>query len=363
MSRDSKIVLLSVSILIMTGIVMVYSASAVYAYGKYGESMFFAKRHLVYLAAGLIAAVLCMALPRGMIRDNSRRFMLLSIVLLIAVLIPGIGREAGGARRWIRFFSAGFQPSEVAKLALVIYLADLVSRKRFLIQDLKHGFLPPLAVISITGGLILMEPDMGTAVSVLFVGTVMLFAAGARLKHLAAIMAAALPVLSLAVIAEPYRIKRILTFLDPLSDARGAGYQLVQSFIALGSGGFFGVGLGESKQKLFYLPESHTDFIFSIVGEELGFLGTASVLVLFAVLIWFALRISFRLEDRFASYAVLGMSVMIAFEVIVNIGVSSGMFPTKGLPLPLISYGGSSLVCHLASIGIILNLAREGGGS
>jgi len=359
MSKDAKIVLLVMSILLMIGIVMIYSSSAVYAHEKYGSSMYFAMKHLAYLAVGLVAAILCMTVPVRRIAASARWIMLLSVILLIAVLIPGIGKETGGARRWIRFFWIGFQPSEMVKLALILYLADLTSRKRYLMQNFRYGFFPPLFIIGLTGGLILLEPDMGTFVSVTFIGLLILFVAGARLKHLGAVAAGMLPALWLAIRCEPYRLRRVLTFFNPFNDARGGGFQLVQSFIALGSGGFWGVGLGASKQKLFYLPASHTDFIFSIIGEELGFLGTVAVLILFAVLIWFSLRIAFKLDDRFASYTVFGISVMIAFEVIVNIGVSTGVLPTKGLPLPFISYGGTSLVCHLAAMGILFNMARE----
>ncbi|MFH1552613.1 MAG: putative lipid II flippase FtsW [Candidatus Omnitrophota bacterium] len=358
MNNDAKIILLVVSLLIMIGIVMMYSSSAVYAHGNYDDSMYFAKRHLVYLTAGLVVAILCMAVPVGKIADSARGVMVFFLILLVIVLIPGIGREIAGARRWIRFFGVGFQPSEMAKIALIIYLADLTSRKRHLMQNFKYGFLPPFFIIGLTGGLVLMEPDMGTSVSIFFIGLAILFVSGARLRHLAFITMGILPALGLAVIYEPYRLRRMLTFFNPWKDARGSGFQLIQSFIALGSGGLLGVGLGQSKQKLFYLPESHTDFIFSIIGEELGFLGSAAVLVLFAVLIWFSLRISFKLRDYFASRVVLGISVMIAFEVIVNIGVSTGMLPTKGLPLPFVSYGGSSLVSHLAAAGLIFNMAR-----
>lgn len=359
MNKDAKIILLAVSLLIMVGIVMIYSSSAVYAHGRYGDSMYFVERHLVYLVLGLAAAIVCMAVPVGKIADSARGIMIFFIILLIAVLIPGVGKEVGGARRWMHFFGFSIQPSEAAKLALIIYLADFTSRKRHLMHDLRYGFLPPLFITGLVGGLVLMEPDMGTSISILFIGFVMMFVAGARLKHLAFVAGGMLPVLCLAVICEPYRIRRILTFFNPWKDARGAGFQLIQSFIALGSGGLLGVGLGESRQKLFYLPAAHTDFVFSIVGEELGFLGAASILMLFAVLIWFSLRLSFKVREQFASRVILGISVMIAFEVIVNIGVSAGMLPTKGLPLPFISYGGSSLVAHLAAIGLIFNMAGK----
>ncbi|MGB2601929.1 MAG: putative lipid II flippase FtsW [Candidatus Omnitrophota bacterium] len=359
MNKDAKIVFLTMCVLLMLGVVMIYSSSAVYAYGEYDDSMFFVKKHLIYLATGLAAAVLCMILPAGRIQDSARWVLFVAMILLVAVLVPGIGRQIGGARRWMRFFGFGFQPSEVAKFALIIYLADFTARRRYLMQDLKYGFLPPLFVTGLVGGLVLLEPDMGTSVAILFIGFIMMFVSGARLRHLVFITSCALPVLALAVICEPYRVRRVLAFCNPWKDAKGSGFQLIQSFIALGSGGILGVGLGGSKQKLFYLPESHTDFIFSIIGEELGFLGAASVLMLFAAIIWFLLRLALKIKDQFASRVVLGITVMIAFEVIVNIGVSTGMFPTKGLPLPFISYGGSSLVCHLAAMGIVFNMARR----
>jgi len=358
MTKNAKIILLTVAVLLMIGIVMIYSTSAVYAFDKYGDSGYFVKRHLIYLAIGISLAVFCMSVPARGISSNARIIMLFCILLLVIVLVPGIGTEAKGARRWLRFFGLGVQPSEIAKIGLIIYLADLTARKKHLMQNLKFGFFPPLFVIGLTAGLVLIEPDLGTSVSILFIGFVVMFTAGARFKHMLAITLSMIPVLALAIKCEPYRMKRVLLFLNPGKDPRGAGFQLMQSFIALGSGGLLGVGLGASRQKLFYLPEAHTDFIFSIIGEELGFLGAASVLLLFAVLIWFLLRLSFKIMDEFASRVVLGISVMIAFEVMVNIGVSIGVLPTKGLPLPFISYGGSSLVCHMAAIGLVFNMAR-----
>ena len=361
MDNDSKMVFLTTAVLIMFGVVMIYSASAVYAHGRYNDSLFLVKHHLFYLAAGLAVSAFCMSLPARLIKEKARWIMAAALALLLLVLVPGIGSEVAGARRWIRLLGFGFQPSEFAKLALVVYLADLTSRKRYLVKNFLYGFMPPLFVIGFTGGLVFLEPDMGTAVAIFFIGLVMLFVSGARIKHLLVVASAMLPALLLAAVCAPYRFRRIVAFCNPWKDAKGAGFQLIQSFIALGSGGFLGVGLGQSKQKLFYLPESHTDFIFSIIGEELGFIGAASVLGLFALLVWFSMRIAFKLKDLFMSRLVIGMAVMIAFEVIVNIGVSTGMFPTKGLPLPFISYGGSSLVGHLMAVGLILNMGREAG--
>jgi len=358
-TRSAKIILLTVSILLMVGIVMIYSSSAVYADNAFGDSLYFVKRHLFFLLIGLTAAVFFMVVPSEFIQEHARLIMLASLVLLVAVLIPGIGSRAGGAQRWIRILGLGIQPSEIAKLAIIIYLADFTARKRYLMFDLKQGFLPAFCVIGLAMGLIVMEPDLGTTVAVGFIGLVILFVSGARFMHLGSVIAGAIPLLWLAIIIAPYRLKRILVFISPWADPKGTGFQLIQSFIALGSGGILGVGLGGSRQKLFYLPHSHTDFIYSIIGEELGFLGATAVLVLFAVLIWYSLRISLKLKELFMSRVVLGISVMIAFEVIVNIGVSLGALPTKGLPLPFISYGGSSLVVHLAAIGMLLNISRR----
>lgn len=361
MNNDAKAVFLTVAVLIMFGIVMIYSASAVYAFGKYHDSMYFVKRHLIYLAIGIAAAAFCMSVPPGKIKDNSRLIMWISLALLVIVLVPGLGSEVSGARRWLRIPGLGFQPSEFAKVAIIIYLADFTARKRYLVKNLMYGFVPSLFVLGLTGGLVFLEPDMGTAVAIFFIGFMMLFLAGADVRYLGAIVAAGIPAICLAVVCAPYRFRRIIAFCDPWKEAKGAGFQLIQSFIALGSGGLLGVGLGQSKQKLFYLPESHTDFIFAIVGEELGFLGAAFVLVLFGLFIWFSMRLAFRLKDLFMSRVVMGVTLMIAFETVVNIGVSSGMFPTKGLPLPFISYGGSSLVAHLAAVGLLLNMSREAG--
>jgi cell division protein FtsW len=361
MDNDSKIVFIVSALLLMFGVVMIYSASAVYAFGRYGESLFFVTRHLLYLALGGAAAVICMSVQPEFIRERSGTILLVSIALLVAVLIPGIGSSIAGARRWIRIPFLGFQPSELAKYAVVIYLADFTSRKRYLIKNLYYGFLPPLFVTGLVGGLVFIEPDMGTAVAILFIGFMMLFVSGAKLRHWGTVAVTMFPALLAAAVCAPYRFRRLVAFCDPWKEAKGAGFQLIQSFIALGSGGIVGVGLGQSKQKLFYLPESHTDFIFAIIGEELGFIGTASVLILFGVLVWFMMRISFRIRDLFMSRVVLGIAMLISFEVIVNIGVSTGMLPTKGLPLPFISYGGSSLVGHMAAIGIVLNMGKEAG--
>lgn len=359
MSKEAKIILFATSFLLMLGMVMIFSSSAVFSYKRFGSSFYYLLRHLVALFVGVFAAGFFMTIPAEKISDHSRYALGFAFFILVAVLIPGIGTELGGARRWIRFFGFGFQPSEVAKFILIIYLADLTARKRYLTGSLRYVFFPAMGVISAMALLILLEPDMGSAISVFFIGMLMLFISGAKLKHIFITSGSLVPLLWLAIRLEPYRFSRIMVFFNPWRDPQGAGFQLIQSFIALGSGGLTGVGLGSSRQKLFYLPEMHTDFVFSILGEELGFLGTLSVLLIFALIIFCGIRMAMRMNHVFASRVVFGITMMIAFEAIVNIGVSVGGLPTKGLPLPFMSYGGSSLVCHLAVIGIILNLSRK----
>jgi len=359
MNKDAKLIFLTTFLLAMIGVIMTYSSSAVYAYRAYGDSMYFVKRHLIHLMFGVVLAVICMSISVERLRVHARGLFLFFVFFLVIVLIPGLGKEAGGARRWLRVFGFGFQPSEMAKLAMILYIADFTSRKRHVIRDLKTGFIPPLFILGLTSGLILIEPDMGTFVSILFVGFIMLFISGVRIKHLVSMIIGFVPVVIAAILCEPYRIKRIFAVFNPWKDPQGTGFQVIQSLIALGSGGLFGVGLGGSKQKLFYLPESHTDFVFAIIGEELGFFGSGAVIILFAALVFFSLKTSFKIKDHFASRTVFGVGMMIAFEVIVNMGVTMGVLPTKGLALPFISYGGSSLVSHLAAIGIVLNMSRE----
>ena len=359
MNKDAKIIFLIAALLLMLGTVMIFSSSAVRSYETYGDGMFFVKKHILFLLLGLIGAVCCMFCPPGFLKSNARGILLVSIFLLVAVLVPGIGTKINGARRWIRFAGFGLQPSEFAKIALIIYLAEYTSRKKALMQNFWFGFFPALFVVGFLSGLVILEPDMGNSVFIMFIGFLMIYISGVKLRHLLSVIASVVPLLVWAVIHKGYRLKRILTFLDPDKDVKGAGFQLVQSFIALGSGGLLGVGLGQSKQKLFYLPEAHTDFIFAIIGEELGFLGASMVLLMFIIMIWYIFRLSFKIKEEFASKVVFGIGIMIAFEVVVNMGVSMGVLPTKGLPLPFISYGGSSIVAHLMAIGILLNMSRR----
>jgi len=340
---------------------MIYSSSAIYASEKFGDSTFFLKKHLLYLAIGLILSFLVMSFDYQKLKLFVKFGYLFSIVLLGLVLVPYIGIEAGGARRWLKIAWFSFQPAEFAKVVLIIYLADFFSRRQERLKDFFFGFLPAAITTLLVAGLILVQPDLGNSVVVIFVAFVLYFAAGINLKHITSCVLVSIPVLYFLVFSVPYRKARMMAFLNPWLDPRGTGFQIIQSFLALGLGGLIGVGLGKSQQKLFYLPASHTDFIFSIIGEELGLLGTLSVIIIFTIFIWHGAKVALKAGDLFGKLLALGLVVKIAFETIVNIGVTTGMLPTKGLPLPFISYGGTSLAMNMMSVGLLLNIARRKG--
>ncbi|MDP2905668.1 MAG: putative lipid II flippase FtsW [Candidatus Omnitrophota bacterium] len=361
MIRNIRINLFTVSVvLVCVGVVMIYSASSIYAWERYKDSLFFLKRHLVFLAIGALFTIAMMAIDYKNLRRIAKPFLLLSLLLLVLVLIPGIGREVSGARRWFRFKFISFQPSELASLAIIIYVADFIARKGEAIKQFFKGFLPPLCVLGVCALLILMQPDLGTTMALAAVVFIMLYVSGVRLTYLLSLLLAGMPVLYFLIFSVPYRRARILTFLNPWLDPKGSGFQIIQSQIALGSGGIFGVGLGHSKQKLFYLPAAHTDFIFSIIGEELGLLGTLAVIVLLMMFVQQGVKVIKNCSDKFGYFLALGLVSMISLKAVINIGVSCGLLPTKGLPLPFISYGGSSLIFDMCSVGILVNIARTG---
>ena len=345
--------------LVCVGIIMIYSASSIYAYSAMGDSLYFLKRHLIYLVVGFAMMFFAMAYDLKKLQKFSKPIMLLSIFLLLLVLIPHIGRETAGARRWFKVGPVNFQPSEFAKIAVIIYMADLVSRKGILAKSFLRGYLPAVVILGTVVGLVLLEPDLGTAITVSLIAFILLYVGGVNPLYVWGSFLASLPVLYLLLFRVAYRRKRLMVFMNPWADKRGAGFQIIQSFVALGSGGPFGVGLGQSRQKLFYLPASHTDFIFSIIGEELGFAGVTAIVVLFGIFIWQGMKVAFKAIDTFERSLALGVVSLIAIETIINIGVTAGALPTKGLPLPFISYGGSGLIFHLAAVGLLLNVARS----
>jgi cell division protein FtsW len=275
------------------------------------------------------------------------------------VLVLLIGPSISGARRWIRLGGLGFQPSELAKLAMILVVADYLDRRQSRLKEFSRGLLPILILVGLMVGLILLEPDLGTPVLMCSVFLMLLILGGARWRHLITMAMVALPFIALAIVKVSYRLKRFFAYLDPWSDAQGAGYQLVQSLLALGSGGFFGRGLGNSKIKISSLPDCHTDFIFAILGEELGLMGTLTCAGLFLFLCTRGLKIAQQTNNCYARLVATGISLMIGFQAIINMGVASGLFPTKGMPLPFISFGGSSLMILLTSVGILSHISRN----
>jgi len=357
--RDIRISIATiVTMLICLGVIMVYSSSGVYALQKLGDKTYFLNRHLLFLSLGFLCTFAVMAFDYRELRNISKPLLLVALALLVLVLIPGIGHSSFGARRWFKIGALSFQPSEFVKLAILVYVADFLARKEGRLRNFSQGFMPIIIILGLICGLIVKQPDLGNSLLIGVIVLVMMFVAGASLLHLGILAASAVPVLSFLVMSEPYRMRRIIAFLDPWRDAQGVGFQLSQSQIALGSGGVFGVGPGQSVQKLFYLPAAHTDFIFSIIGEELGLLGTIAVVLLFAVFIWQGIRIAKNTTDSFGYYLSIGIVAMLGLQAVVNIGVSIGAFPTKGLPLPFISYGGSALIFNMMAVGLLLNISR-----
>jgi cell division protein FtsW len=340
------------------GSAMIYSTSAIYAEERYKDGLFFLKKHITWICVGLLGMLAAWKMDYHVLRKYSKLLFFLSIALLVAVYIPGVGKRAGGAQRWFMIKGYSFQPSEVAKFALIIYLSDVLTRKQRWVKEFWKGLVPPLIAIGIMIGLILGQPDLGTSAAISMIAFIMLFVAGTKVRYLITMTLSALPFLFFYIFSAEYRKNRILSFIDPWKDAGGKGFQIVQSFLALGSGGVFGVGLGQSRQKLFYLPEAHTDFIFSIIGEELGVVGSLLVLFLFIIILWFGMKICLKSLDLFGHLLALGIVSAIALQTIINIGVVTGSFPTKGLPLPFISYGGSCMAMYLVGIGILLNIHK-----
>ncbi|MBI5044147.1 MAG: putative lipid II flippase FtsW [Nitrospirae bacterium] len=350
-----------VTILTAIGILMIYSSSAIPALKKMNDLFFFLKRQMIWAVIGLVAMII---VSRIDYRNWDRLFLpllFLTILLLILVLIPSIGREVNGARRWLRLGILSFQPAELSKLTIIIYMARIITKKGERIKDFMNGFLPVMSIIGIIVMLIMIEPDIGTAVTIGIIALSLLFAGGARLKHIMLLGIFLMPILY-SVLSTGYRWQRIISTWDPWKDPYNSGYQIIQSYLALGSGGLLGAGLGEGKQKLFFLPEAHTDFIFSILGEELGFAGAVTVIALFAALIYLGFVIALRTEDVFARYLALGITIMIGIQAVINISVVTGLLPTKGIPLPFVSFGGSSLLVNMMSIGILMNIAEQGRG-
>ena len=347
-------------VLLSLGVVMVYSASAIVAADRFHDPLFFLKRQLSWALLGSGALLVALRVDYRRLERLVLPALALAGVLLLLVLVPPLGHEINGTRRWIRLGFVSFQPAELAKLALVIYLAAFLARRRAPLEEGRAALLPPLGIAVAFAGLVLVQPDLGNCLTLLALTLGLLYLAGTPVRWLLWTLAPALPLLVAAIWMAPYRLRRIMAFWDPWSDPRGSGFQIIQSWLAFANGGVVGEGVGGSRQKLFYLPEAHTDFIFAIVGEELGLVGALAVVALFAVLVWRGLRIGLRAPEPFGAYLALGITLLIATQTLVNLGVVTGLLPTKGLPLPFISFGGSALLTTMLSTGVLLNISQHG---
>jgi cell division protein FtsW len=352
-------ILIPVIFLVGLGLVLVYSASSNLAEHDLGDSYFYLKRQALFCIAGLALMILAKNIPCTFYSKLAYPLLLISLGLMISLIIPGIGYKVGGACRWLRCGGFSLQPSELAKFSLAIYMAYSMSKKGTNMESFSKGLLPHLLVAGVFMLLMILQPDFGTAVIVGCWVLTLLFVGGVRIQQLFLVLILSTPVAYWLIRQANYRFDRLLAYFNPWEDPGGLGYHIIHSYLAFGSGGFFGAGLGASKQKLFYLPEPHTDFILSIAAEEMGLIGVMTIIVLFGMLIVRGIKLALDARDLYSSYLAFGLTCLIGLEVLVNMGVVMGLLPTKGLTLPLVSYGGSSLVTTLLSVGILLNISSR----
>ncbi|WP_038813312.1 stage V sporulation protein E [Bacillus anthracis] len=360
MKKTPDFILIIVTLALLTiGMIMVYSASAVWASYKMGDSFFFAKRQLLFAGLGVVAMFFIMKIDYWVWRTYSKVILLVCFILLILVLIPGVGLVRGGARSWIGIGAFSIQPSEFMKFAMIIFLAKFLAERQKLITSFKRGLLPALGFVFLAFGMIMLQPDLGTGTVMVGTCIIMIFISGARVFHFAMFGLLVVAGFVGLIASAPYRMKRITSYLDPWSDPLGSGFQIIQSLLAIGPGGLFGLGLGQSRQKFLYLPEPQTDFIFAILSEELGFIGGSFVLLLFSLLLWRGIRIALGAPDLYGTFLAVGIVAMIAIQVMINVGVVTGLMPVTGITLPFLSYGGSSLTLMLMAVGVLLNISRH----
>lgn len=358
---DIDLGLLAATLLLVTfGVVMVYSASAVFAEHTYHNPQYFLVKQAMFAVVGLAGMTAFARLDYRLLRKLTYPMLGVTVALLVAVVV-GFGHAGGGAARWIRLGPIRLQPAEIAKVTLVLWLAHSLSKKNEKIRTFAVGFLPHLMMAGLLMGLCLKQPDFGSAVVLAMLTVSLLFVAGARTGYILGFVLASLPVVHQLVMGTGYRRRRWEAFLEPLRYRHSISYQLVESWMAYGAGGVTGVGLGDSRQKLLFLPEAHTDFISAIVGEELGFVGVSALLCMYVFIAWRGVRIAMRAADDYGTYVAFGITTLLSLQALINLGVAMGVLPTKGLTLPLVSYGGSSLAVDLAAIGILLSISRSGG--
>jgi cell division protein FtsW len=349
------------TLIVVLGMVMIYSASAMIATQRFGHGpYYFLARQLMFLCAGAATVMFLMHVNPAILQDRRVQYGALGVVAL-GLIVALFQSPINGTHRWISLPWFNLQPSELAKPAMILFLASYLARREERINELTGTLLPVGFILALFAGLILLGRDFGTATTLMLVAAAMIFAAGLSWRFIAGFSCALIPAIGYFALNAAYRRERLLTFLNPEADPQGAGFQPMQSLIALGTGGIKGLGIGNGRQKLFFLPEPHTDFIFSIIGEELGFLGALLLLAAFALLAWRGFRIARYSQNRFAFYASLGCTLMIVIQALINVSVTLCLMPTKGIPLPLVSYGGSSLLASLMAVGLLLNFSQQSG--
>ena len=357
MRLESYFIFLIALSLTAIGIIMAYNAGAVVGLEHFGDAYFFARRSALHAVIGLLVLGLGARTDYHVWLRYRRWILGATLVLLVIVLFPGVGSQANGARRWLRLGGLGLQPSEIAKVALAIFLAGYCASRQDVLNDLRRGVLPAFAVIGVITGLVVAQRDLGTPIAIALIALAVLFAGGMRGRYLVGLMLSAVPVLIGLIIIEPYRMRRLLVFADPWRDPQGAGWQVVQSLLAFGSGGVMGVGWGQGVQKLLYLPEPHTDFVFAIIGEEGGLVWTLTIVLMFVVLTGLGVAVALRAQDQGGAFLAMGLTFMFVVGAGANMAVVTGLVPPKGIPLPFISYGGTALITASFSAGVLMNIA------
>lgn len=357
--KPDYILMLFVFILVVFGIIMIYAASAYTADRLYSDNAYFFHKQLKSFGFGIIAWFILSKIDYKFWRKNALIMLIFTLIALVAVFLPGLGIEAGGANRWINLGFMSFQPSEITKITFIIYLAAWLSKKGEGVRDFQSGFIPFIMVVGFVGFLIIKQPDMGTMSVIAFIAAIMFIAAGASWQHISAGLASAFVFFIFLIKSAPYRFQRLMTFLNPNGAELGASYHINQSLLAIGSGGLFGIGFGQSKAKLLYLPEAHTDSIFAIIVEELGFIRAMFIILLFVLIAWRGLKIAKNAPDDFARLLSLGIISWIIVQAFINLSAMLGLMPLTGIPLPFVSYGGTSLVVLLAALGILTNISKQ----
>jgi cell division protein FtsW len=357
--KIDSIMLLLVVILVVIGLLAVSSASVVLSFERFGNNFYYLKNQLIFVLIGLVAMAVTTMIDYRYWRKIAYPLMIVSLILLVAVLIPGIGQELGGARAWIFLGPVSFQPAELVKLTFLLYLAAWLERQGEGIRHWQSGFAPFLTIMGVLGLLIMLQPDLGTLTIILAIAAAMFFAAGSSLSQIGVSALGIVGLVGLLVKLAPYRLQRFLTFLRPGEDCLGSGYQICQSLLGIGSGGWWGLGFGQSRQKYLYLPQAHTDSIFVIIAEELGFVRTSGIIALFLIIGWRGYWIAQRVPDMFGRLVAVGVTTWIVFQTFVNIGANLSLIPLTGVTLPFISSGGTSMIMTLAAVGVLLNISKQ----